>query len=193
MLWLDPSAMFARRFERVEGGYLYYPSGKGGGKFVTPAEYETFVKDYRRWVGGRFRPGLMLWTLIGSAVAITGFAMVAGLFEDALNVLTVAAVVAVVGKLLWVYSAPYRALRRLPDATPPRSKADRARATRAMMPWPLLIFMSFVALFWFLVGIAVLIDGRTPSFGIVVWTLVWAAVLVSLGRTAVQKYQDRRR
>ena len=41
----DSIGAFTRQFTPVDGGYLYFPSRKNGGKLVTAEEFETLVSD----------------------------------------------------------------------------------------------------------------------------------------------------
>ena len=44
----DAAGAFTRQFKPVDGGYVYYPSRKAGGKLVTVDEYETMVANWQR-------------------------------------------------------------------------------------------------------------------------------------------------
>lgn len=38
--------MYKRQFHPHEDGYIFYPNRKGGGKFVTTAEYDAIMEQY---------------------------------------------------------------------------------------------------------------------------------------------------
>jgi hypothetical protein len=130
MIWFDPSATFARGFEQVEGGYLYYPRAKSGGKLVTPAEYEKRVGDYRGWMGRRFWPGLLFWATLAGIVSIEVVNLAFGLSSGASEVSVYVLATALLGLFLWFHSAPYRLLRHRPDAVPPRSRVRPGQCCR---------------------------------------------------------------
>ncbi len=193
MIWFDPTAAFARRFEPTDEGYLFYPRPKGPGKLVTPAEYDALVKDYRRWMGGRFRPGLMFAVLFGAMILVAIVSVFLRIPPERMGWLVYPLLLVGVGYMFWFQFAPHRLLKGRPDATPPRTKQELGRATRRMMTWPILIFLGIAALLWVVLGVATLASGNRPSIWMVVWTLFWATALLSLGRTAVQKYRDGQR
>jgi hypothetical protein len=58
---IDSHRSFAGQFTPVDGGYLYYPSRKSGGKLITTDELEELDKAWRRRVGA--------WKIAGVAMA----------------------------------------------------------------------------------------------------------------------------
>jgi hypothetical protein len=187
MIWFDPTAAFARRFEPMDGGYLFYPRAKGPGKLVSPAEYEALVVNYRRWMGGRFKPGLMFAVLFGAILIIAVISVLLDVPPEGDGWFAYPLLLLVAGFMFWLHFAPHRLVKGRPDAAPPRAKKELGRATRRMMTWPLIAFGTGLSGLWAAVGLA-----AKPSVGVIVWTVIWAVVFVSYLRIAVQKIQDAR-
>jgi 4-hydroxybenzoate polyprenyltransferase len=187
MFWYDPSKAFARRFEPTEGGYLFYPRAKGPGKLVTPAEYEALAAHYRRWMGGRFKPGLLFAILFGAILMTTIVSVALGLPPERDNWLIYPLVALLVGFIFWLQFAPHRLVKGRPDAAPPRTKAQLGRATRRVLTWPQVVLGIAVSGLFAAAGLA----GR-PSIGVVVWTVFWALVFATWVKLAFQKFQDSR-
>ena len=188
----DSAKLFARQFGPVEGGYLFYPRAKGPAKLVSPEEYDALLTDYRRWMGRGWRPGLLFVALFGAVVMNEIVSLWLGFSEEAsLGVFSLLGLL-FAAKVVWLQLAPRRLVRGRPDAAPPRTKAQRARATRAMVPWLMLVWPGLIATVAALMGVLALAASQSPRMGTILWTLFWIAALVSLGRTAVQKYRDGR-
>ena len=144
MIFIDPTELYKRRFEPFDGGYLYYPRAKGGGKLVSEHEYNRLVTKYRRWLGTRFKPGLGFWLLFAGCVLLSVghaiFEIPKNNFEIAIYALTWSSI----APFFWLYSEPYRLCRDRSDSAPPRAKNERMRASRAMMPWFTVIWSSLM-------------------------------------------------
>ena len=145
----DPIGVFTRQFTPVEGGYLYYPSRKAGGKLVTHDEYERLVTDWQRVAGrrGQWKVAgvafgfILLWAIATQALALpdwTEWMMIAFCVSS------------ISGWFLWTGSAPRRLVSGRPDITPPRPSSEARREARALLNWRFVIFallFSGVALF----------------------------------------------
>jgi hypothetical protein len=140
----DSVGAFARQFTAVEGGYLYYPARKRGGKLVTAEEYEGLVADFRRVAGtsGLLKTAgvvilfAMLWTLLAQTLLLAEWAKALGL---------PAIVAGVCAYLFRASFAPYRLVKGRPDATPPRPASDARRQARAALNWPLVTVALLVS------------------------------------------------
>ena len=187
MIWFDPTAAFARRFEPTDGGYLFHPRAKGPGKLVAPAEYEALVADYCRWMGGRFRPGLMFAVVFSAIIVMAILFALLNRPPQEMQWILYPVFLAMIGFMFWLQFAPHRLVRHRPDATPPRTKKDLGRATRHMMTWPFVVFGTGLSGLFAVVGIT-----AQPSVEIVVWTVFWAVVFFSYLRIGVQKLRDAR-
>ncbi|MDH2135033.1 hypothetical protein N5J77_28295 [Sphingobium yanoikuyae] len=145
----DSIGVFQRQFTPVEGGYAYYPSRKGGAKFVSPEEYAALVARWQRVAGRRG-----MWTSTGVIMAIIIVWVTLSewltLPDWTQNVMTTACVV---GLMAWIYYAsfaPRRLVRGRPDILPPRPMAQMRRDARAMLNWRFILFsLGFSGLiFW---------------------------------------------
>lgn len=190
MFWFDPTASFKRRFEPTEGGYLYYPKAKGGGKLLSEVEYNDLIINYRRWIGARFRPGLIIWTMMGACVAITLVATVLDLSESFLNWAIAGVAIGFVIAQYWIQSTAYRLYHNRPDSTPPRTKQEIKRAARKLLTWPLLMWM--IAIFGLMTFTGIIALVQRPSLATGVLALLFAVALVQLLRMTVQKLRDRK-
>eukprot|EP01035_Chromulina_nebulosa_P032107 gene32106-42852_t len=143
------AAYSERQFTPVEGGYLYYPSKKGGGKLVTSDEYHDLVDGWRKIVG---RSGMR--KIVGVAMlAIFGWTLISKTLSlpDWWDSLSTAAFVASISLwLLWASFAPRRLVRDRPNVAPPRAPEQAGREVRALVDWPFVIFaLSISALTFF--------------------------------------------
>ena len=191
MIFVDQTALFKRRFERTAEGYLYFPSHKGGGKLLTEAEFDSLVADHRRWVGTRFRPGLLFWLMFGALLSLACLSVFFELPEIVLDCGAAFLAVVFIAAMIWKQSAPYRFFRNRPDTTPPRTKPEMLRASRAMLPWPILIWMVLISGVVLFASIATLM--QSPSVGSILLALFFVLVLVGLVRLIGQKIGDGRR
>ena len=158
----DSAGAFSRAFVPADGGYAYFPSAKSGGKFVTTAEYEALVADWRlRWSGWGFvkSVGVTVALLIILAGISVFFALPAWTAPVAITIVSAG----LIGWVGWAAFAPWRLVRGRPDVLPPRSLAEVRRAGRASLGWPMII-------------LGLLFSG-TKFFGIVMGTVSdWRAV-----------------
>ncbi len=136
---IDPVKSFKRLFYPIEDGYLYYPSNKGGGKLITPEEYDRLVRDWTYLSHGRG-----FWILMGvlftSILVWSAIEVTVGLPEWAGTVIAIVLGVVIGIYLLWASLAPRRLVRGRPDHAPPRSRDANRRIAREAMPWRFVIF-----------------------------------------------------
>ena len=140
----DLIGAFTKQFTPIDGGYLYYPSRKSGGKFVTTDEYEKLVADWQRIAGrrglwktvGLIFVAVLLWTIASEVLALPDWAD---------WILIVGCVSAISGWLGWAALAPRRLVKDRPNSTPPRSIAEARRESRAILNWPFVIFFTLAS------------------------------------------------
>lgn len=160
---------FESQFTPVEGGYLYYPSGRSGGKLVTVEEFEILKSNWQRVAGrgGRWKTvgivfaGIFAWTVLSSALQFPGW-------TDSIAVGV--AVVSISTYIIWASFAPRRLVRGRPEITPPRPRSEAKRVARS-------------ALNWRFVGIALLVSGSifSGSLASPTYTLSWWAWTIGSG------------
>jgi hypothetical protein len=183
----DSIGAFERQFTPVEGGYLYYPSKRSGGKLVTADELDVLRSDWQRVAGrgGRWKTvgvviaGLVAWELISVALKLpqwTSWIAITG------------AVIFISARILWASLAPRQLVQDRPAITPPRSLAERGRQARATLSWSFVTFVLIVSglIFW-------------ASLASQKYTLSWWAWTIGSGLmfsayiwVAFQKLQDGR-
>lgn len=182
----DTAGAFASQFTPVEGGYLFYPSKKGGGKLVTAAEYEQLAEGWHKTSGGR------------GAWKIAGITMLAILFWTAVSrslslpvwldsIIVGISVIAISAWLLWASLAPRRLVRDRPAITPPRPRAELKRQVRAMLSWRLIVFMLFVSGAVFLGSLGSW-EQSSKSWA---WSIGSAVIFGLYFWLAIQKFRDR--
>lgn len=122
---LDPVRAFERNFQRIENGYLYYPSRWSSGYLVTPEEYETLVSDWRKVAG--LRALVVAVMAFGAATAALAYLLVAlgSPFEAEYAGYAIACGLG--GYLLWHSLAPNRLIRGREPHTPRRSGGEAER------------------------------------------------------------------
>jgi hypothetical protein len=126
IIMFDSIGVFQRQFTPVEGGYAYYPSRKGGAKFVSPEEYAALVARWQRVAGRRG-----MWTSTGVIMAIIIVWVTLSewltLPDWTQNVMTTACVV---GPMAWIYYASFAPRRLVRGAAGyPAATPDGADAT----------------------------------------------------------------
>lgn len=135
----DSVGAFTRQFTPVDGGYLFYPSRKSGGKLITADEYHRLVANWEKIAGkagiwktvGVVFLALILWTVLSEGLSLP---------EWADTFIITCLVLAISAWMLWAGFAPYRLVRRRPAVTSPRTAAEARREARATLNWPFVIF-----------------------------------------------------
>lgn len=179
-------AFFEKQFTPADGGYIYYPSRRSGGKFLSAEEYGRLLSDWEAVAGtkGIWKAALLL---ISMALALAFFSTFVGLPDWTSKVASWLIVLGGLARLLWKSLAPRRLVRGRPDAVPPRSKAQVDREVRDLVGWPIIALSLVVCsiLFWGAL--------HSPSRGLVRWAVLIGSgiVLLQYLRAAFLKFRDR--
>lgn len=183
---IDPIRVFTRQFTQVEGGYLYYPSRKAGGKLVTQSEYEGLVANWQNVAGRRGQwktiaviiAAIAIWSIASQSLALPDWT---NWFASAFGAVYVAL------RLLPASLAPRRLVSGRPDTTPPRPLRSAKREARALIEWRIVVFVLLVS------GCVLFATSKSPDH-----TLSWWAWLIGSGTMfslyawlAFQKFRDR--
>ena len=114
----DSLGSFAKLFTPIDGGFLFYPSAKAGGKLITAEEYARLTLNWQRVAGRRGR-----WKLVGVVMLVL---VLWEVVAQSLNLPTVASwlvigvcVAAIVARICWVSFAPRRLVKGRPEIAPP--------------------------------------------------------------------------
>lgn len=183
---LDPIAVFTRQFTPRDGGHLYYPSRRSGGKFVTAAEFEQLVEEWERIVDGRGR-----WKMVGAAcAAVLIIVFLSDFFDwprwiDRMMVFPI--VLGIAGRTFWASRAPARLVRSRPAISPPKPASEARREARAMFSW------SSVTGMWVFTGavFASWIFSREESQWRYAWTIGSGLIFLACTWIAIVKWRDR--
>jgi hypothetical protein len=181
----DPVGAFTRQFTPVEGGYLYYPSRRSGGKLVSASEYEMLVADWRRIAaGGTWKvAGFLILVIVVGTIASRTLAVP----DWMLDIAVFGAIAAISIGVLWVGGAPRRLVRERPAITPPRPIGEAQRDSRRLMKWPFVLVMIVIWTRWFLLSF----DYWQGSFGQWAWTIASGLGLGYFLWIGFQKFRDR--
>jgi len=182
----DSIGAFTKQFTSTEGGYLYYPSKKGGGKLVTADEYEQLTEGWRKvagrrgiWtVGGIGMLAIFIWTAISKSLSLPDW-------SD--TIIVAAFVIGISAWLLWASFAPRRLVRDRPAITPPRPVSEAKRQARSLLNWRFIIFALLFT------GIAFLSSLSSPERDFKSWAwFIGSGVFFGLYIwIAIQKFRDR--
>lgn len=181
----DPVEAFTKAFTPLDGGYLYYPSAKAGGKLVTAEEFEVLLDDWQRVAGRRGR-----WKTVGLAfLPIALWVAVSQIFRlpnwvD--NIFCTVLVLAISSWVLWASFAPRRLVRDRPEVAPPRSIEQARRETRALLNWRFVMFALVIS------GAALWanLSSLERTLGTWAWIVGSGIVFVSYLWFALQKLRD---
>ena len=182
----DSIGAFTKQFVPTEGGYLYYPTKKAGGKLVTVDEYEQLAAGWRRIAGRRG-----IWT-------VACIVMLAGIVGTAISrsfslpdwsdsIIVAASVISLSAWFLWASFSPRRLVRDRPTVAPPRPASEANRQARASLNWRFIIFALLFS------GVAFLGSLDVPERGLGSWAwLIGSGVFFVLCIwIAIQKFRDR--
>lgn len=185
ILMRSPEAIFREQFVPAEHGYVFYPSLKSGGKYVSPAERDRLISRYQRLVS----PVHLL------VLPVIFFGVVEGSlwlgrqldwpFWSVRAVIVVTTLV-MLGIGMWVAFSPHWLVRNRPDIMPARPTAEVWRETRDNLTWPFVILVTAVtgAVFiWNAVNFQ-------PSISSWVWLLASGYLLLTYLRLGFQKLRD---
>lgn len=181
----DSLGAFAKQFTPIEGGYLYYPSKKGGGKLVTAEEYDELNEGWRKVAGqsgiwktvGLAMLVIFVWTFISTTLSLPDWA-------GAIFIAVAASCIS--AWLFWAGLAPRRLVRDRPDVAPPRPISQVKRHVRAMLNWHMIIFALLLS------GLAFLGVLYSPqrNFASWAWLIGSGAMFGLYFWVAIQKYRD---
>lgn len=184
----DSVSMFTKLFTPIEGGYIYYPSGKSGGKLVTEEEFQKLVANWEQIAGRRG-----IWKMAGVVVLVILAKELVTLAFDLPEwpgqIMFYGIPIAVSGRLLWASFAPRRLVKERYAVTPPRTSSQIRRLTHDMMSWPLIAFAAILSGAIFAGSFSV--SERTPASW--AWLVGSGFMLVAYIRIGVQKFMDWRR
>ena len=176
----------ARTFTPVDGGYLYFPSAKSGGKLVSAAEYDVLTEQWRRVLGGSAM--LVAFLLIVASSVVLIVAAVA--FRLPPWTVKVSPLLFLPALFTWMWRPAFaagRLVRGRPDIAPPRPLAELRRAGRAALDW------KFVAGFMVYAGWNFSRSARLAerTWWDWMWLALWGAVLVLNLGIAWFKWRDQ--
>lgn len=182
----DSIGAFAKQFTPTEGGYLYYPSKKGGGKLVTADEYEQLAESWRKVAGRRG-----MWTVVGIVMLAifvwTTISELLSLPDWSDPIIVAVSVIGISAWLLWASFAPRRLVRDRPAIAPPRPVSEARRQARALLNWRFIIFALLFS------GVAFLGSFNSSERNLKTWAwLTGSGAFLGLYIwIAVQKFRDR--
>jgi hypothetical protein len=183
----DAIGAFSKQFVRHEGGYLFYPSRRAGGKFVSEFEYQELVAHWRLVAGRKGR-----WKMVAAVMLIFILGMVAKAFlnggEWIENVSIWGAVAFAVIRITWASSAPRRLVKNRPDSAPPRTLAASRKLARSMLPWCMVIPVLIISTCIFIAGLT---TAPQTLLGWL-WLVGSGAMSAAYGCIAIQKIRDRK-
>ena len=140
----DSIGSFSRMFVPFEDGYLYYPSRRSGGKFVTAAEFDTSVSEWRR-IAGFGGIAKLVGIMVAAAFAFLVIADFLALPSWADEVFPIAISAALCAWLLRRAFSVMRFVRNREPVTAPRSVAESGRATRSLISWRMVIGIGLIS------------------------------------------------
>jgi hypothetical protein len=182
----DSIGAFKKQFTPTEGGYLYYPSKKCGGKLVTAAEHEQLIESWRKVAGRRgmwtvvsiVMLAIFVWTAISKLLSLPNW-------SDSIIVAT--SVIGISAWLLWASFAPRRLVRDRPAIAPPRPGSETRRQARALLSWRFIIFALLFS------GVTFLGSLNSPGRDLKTWAwIIGSGAFFGLYIwIAIQKVRDR--
>lgn len=171
------AGQFKRFFEPYHDGYVVYPSFKMGGKFVTAAERDALVADFRC----KFRPAALLGLLLYMPLYAVGHRALSQSLDFPAHIGWIDGPVSLLLPCIWmfrIFSAPSRLVRGRPDVTPPRSNAEWRHYHLKNTDWWQIAFMLLVGIVQLYVA-STLPEGSTERLFLIgsgCFTLVFEAV-----------------
>lgn len=182
----DSVGTFTKQFIPFEGGYLYYPSKKVGGKLVTADEYSKLVANWQKIAGpkgilkisGVYIPAIVIWVLISRIANLPAWSG---------SIFSAVCVAGLSIWFLWAGFATSRLVKERPAIVPPRPISESKAQARALLNWRLVVFILLFT------GIAVVSSLRAPERDFKTWAwLVGNGVLfIAYIWIAIQKFRDR--
>ena len=135
----NPVDAFAKQFKPYADGFIFYPSAKSGGKFLSADEVEKLTSDWERVAGRSGR-----WKIVGIIIAVIALWSIAEPFfmwpEWINSIVTYGMATCVSGWIFWQSLAARRLVAGRDDVAPPRLMKDARRDVRKGMNWPFVVF-----------------------------------------------------
>ena len=180
----DQAEAFRRQFTPVDGGYLYYPSRKRGGKLVTAEEFQALVEDWQRrtrsWkIAGLVFVAITTWTTVSQIAALPDWA------DD---IIVWGLVAAITAWILWAAYAPRRLVKSRPVIAPPRELSEVRRQARSVLNWPLVVVALLMSGAIF-IG---LLSSPAPTLKWWAWTGGSGLMFFAYLWIGIQKFRDER-
>lgn len=129
---------FAKLFVPYEDGYLYYPSAKSGGKFVSEPEYQIMLSEVERAAGTKgIMVSVLAVLLMISAAVIAEKVWHLGEWVEQVAIWAAVAFVGI--RLARAFFLPRRMLSNRPAIVPPLAPGQSRKIARSMLPWTMVI------------------------------------------------------
>jgi hypothetical protein len=178
---------FETQFERVEGGYILYPSSRQGGVMVTDEERRSLVARYRS-AGGlstkRIKAFFCAIVVTGALAALIGP-------DDPGPLIYLPMYLYLVWQLFDVLDAailaPRRVAARREEAAPPQARSESRRLVERAMPW---VSIFYGLILTGLIGSPGLVDSPT-SWAACAMTMAIVPVFAGYAWLAVRKLGTR--
>lgn len=177
--------MYKRQFHPHEDGYIFYPNRKGGGKFVTTAEYDAIMEQYASKFS--WRPvAFMVFLFTFSNIVMIMLVGYLNLTQTIMYILLTFAIIILLGWTIWHSWAGHRMVKHKADIAPPRSWEQVQKDGRKSLGWPFILFLLFISIFIF---IKAWID---PDRNILIWgqIVIFGVLIPVYLRMAYKKYRD---
>lgn len=174
------------QFTPVDGGYLYYPSKRSGGKLVSAEEYAHLTSEWGKIAGrrgswitvGMVMLAIVVWTTISQIWSVPGWSR---------YVFVTLCVAAMSARIIHASFATRRLVKDRPAITPPRPPVEVGRQARALLNWRSILFGLLFN------GVIFFASLTTPDRDIASWAwLVGSGVTLGLCLwIAFRKLRDR--
>ncbi len=169
-----------------EDGYVYFPSAKSGGKFISRAEFEQLDADYRAMGRQFWAKSIGFWVALilvcGAIIGLHGPSWAA-------SMVPVILIAAWAAWFLRPSLAPWLLVRKRPAILPPRGYRASQRVARDRYSWVRLgaISMLFLAMF-----VRVLLN-EPDSLWRTFLLVIYGATVALQAWVAFEKLRDARR
>jgi hypothetical protein len=182
----DAVEAFEKQFKPYEDGYLFFPSSKTGGKFISEDEYAALVTDWTRVAGKRgilkivatMTAAILIWSALESSADFPDWAEKA--FVGAM-------VAALLARLYWASAAIRRPLMDRPDIAPPRTGSEARLAAQRRLSWPVVVFGILLCSLAFIPGLF----ATECTIGSWLWLVGSGTLLSGYLWIALQKWRDQ--
>jgi hypothetical protein len=182
----DAVEAFEKQFEPYADGYLFFPSSKTGGKFVSKEEYAALVTDWTRVAGKRgilkivaaMTAAILIWSVLESSADLPDWAW---------NAFVGALIAALVARLYWASAAIRRPLMDRPDVVPPRTGSEARLVAQRRLSWPVVLVGLLLCSLAFIPSLF----ASERTIGGWLWLLGSGTLLAVYLWTALQKWRDQ--